>query len=404
MDAAKLQTKTNMTEPHSCPPLPPVIIFGGYFVTLTVGVSLAARSIPVYVLNERWQEARFSRCVRAIRLPANAPYPQSGMAFLTGNDSNYLKGSVLLAGGDEELEIMAKHRETLADKFRLDLSNPVAQLMKLDKLATYRAATEAGVATPRFWQARSAEDLYRLRDELVYPLIVKPKVSHVFQKKFKAKFFVAEGFDQLLGAYRVVESAGIEILLVEKIPGPDSRCCSYYTYLDEEGNALFDFTKRIIRRYPVNMGMASYHITDRVEHVREASLKLFRHVGLQGLANAEFKYDDRDGQLKLMECNARFTAGNSLVARAGFDLGNFVYNRIVGISQPPLTDFQTGLRLWDPLRDWRAFLELRKRGELTFLQWLASVMHWSSFSYFSWRDPLPSFFRLWKTAKIILSS
>jgi predicted ATP-grasp superfamily ATP-dependent carboligase len=396
VDAAGLQT--NMSKPDSCPPLPPVIIFGGYFVTLTAGVNLATRSIPVYVLNERWEEARFSRYVRAIRLPANGRYPQSAMDFLTGSASNHLKGSVLLAGGDEELEIMAKNREALAGRFRLDLSNPVAQLTMLDKLATYSAAKEAGVTTPRFWQVQSEEDIHRLRDELVYPLIVKPKVSHVFQKKFKAKFFVAEGFDQLLEAHRAAESAHVATLLVEKIPGPDSRCCSYYTYLDEEGNALFDFTKRIIRRYPINMGLASYHVTDRVEHVRELSLKLFRHVGLQGLANAEFKYDERDGQLKLMECNARFTAGNSLVARAGFDLGNFVYNRIAGISQPPLTDFRTGLRLWDPLRDWRAFLELRKRGELTFMQWLASIMHWSSISYFSWRDPLPTLLRLRKTA------
>jgi len=402
LDAARL--KTNMAEPGSSPPLPPVIIFGGYFVTLTVGLSLAARSIRVYVLNERWEDARFSRCVRAIRLPADAPYPQSAMDFLKGSDSDHLKGSVLLAGGDEELEIMARNREMLADKFRLDLSNPLAQLMMLDKLATYNAAKEAGVTTPRFWQIRSEAEIHRLRDELVYPLIVKPKLSHVFQKKFKAKFFVAEGFDKLLEAHRLAESAEIETLLVEKIPGPDSRCCSYYTYLDERGNALFDFTKRIIRRYPINMGLASYHITDRVEHVRELSLKLFRHAGLQGLANAEFKYDDRDGQLKLMECNARFTAGNSLVAKAGFDLGNFVYNRIVGIPQPPLTDFRTGLRLWDPLRDWRAFLELRKRGEITFPQWIASVMHRSSVSYFSWRDPLPSIIRLCKTAKIILRS
>lgn len=402
MDATSLENK--MTESASCPRLPPTIIFGGYFVTLAVGVNLSARSIPVYVLNERWEEARFSRCVRAIRLPANALYPESALDFLTGNASNHLKGSVLLAGGDEELEIMAKHRETLADKFLLDLSNPVAQLKMLDKLATYCAAKEAGVATPRFWQVRSEEDIHRVRDELVYPLIVKPKVSHVFQRKFKAKFFVAEGFDQLLEAHHVAENAGVETLLVEKIPGPDMRCCSYYTYLDEVGNPQFDFTKRIIRRYPMNMGMASYHITDRVEQVREESLKLFRHVGLQGLANAEFKYDDRDGQLKLMECNARFTAANSLVAKAGFDLGNFVYNRIVGISQPPLTDFRTGLRLWDPLRDWRAFLELRKRGDLTLMQWLASVMHRSSFSYFSWRDPLPSLFRLRKTGKVILRS
>jgi predicted ATP-grasp superfamily ATP-dependent carboligase len=387
---ASTSLKANVIKRTGSAPLPPAILFGGFFQTLQVVQSLAARSIVVYALNDRWNAARFSRLARAIRLPANVPYAQAATAFLTGSASDYLQGSVLLAAGDVELEIVGKHRDTLSDKFLLDLSNPCAQLIMLDKLATYRAAKEAGVATPRFWQVCREQDLYCLREELVYPLIVKPKVSHVFQKRFKVKFFVAEGFNQLLESYRIAKSADIGVLLVEKIPGPDCRYCSYYTYLDEEGNALFDFTKRIIRRYPMNMGLASYHVTDRVDHVREPSLKLFRHVGLQGLANAEFKYDERDGQLKLIECNARFTAANTLVAKAGFDLGNFVYNRIVGISQPPLTDFRIGLRLWDPLRDWRAFLELRKRGELTFLQWLASVMHRSSLAYFSWRDPLTS--------------
>ena len=104
--------------------------------------------------------------------------------------------------------------------------------------------------------------------------------------------------------------------------------------------------------------------------------------------------------MKLIECNARLTAANSLVARAGFDLGNFVYNRIVGIPQPPLTTFRTGLRMWDPLRDFRAFLELRGRGEMTMVEWLSSIMHPTSISYFSWRDPLPSLVRLTKRARV----
>jgi D-aspartate ligase len=379
---------------------PPAILFGGFFQTFKVVESLASRSIPVYALNNRWAEARYSRFARAIRLPENVPYPQAATDFLTGDASDYLEGSVLLAGGDQELEIISMHREMLKEKFRLDLSNPVAQQTMLNKLATYKAAKEAGVPTPKFWQVRDEGDLQRLRDEFVYPLIVKPKVSHVFQRAFKRKFFEAGNFQDLLDSYRMTERVGIEVVLLERIPGSDNKLCSYYTYLDEEGNALFDFTKRVIRRYPVNMGIGSYHITDRVEHVRELSLKLFRHVGLQGLANAEFISDERDGQLKLIECNARFTASNSLVARAGFDLGNFVYNRTVGIPQPPLTNFRTGLRLWDPLRDFRAFLQLRKRGELTLGQWIASIMHRSSISYFSWRDPLPSLIRLLRRGRV----
>jgi len=181
---------------------------------------------------------------------------------------------------------------------------------------------------------------------------------------------------------------------VETIPGPDSRLCSYYTYLDEEGTPLFDFTKRVIRRHPVNMGLATYHVTDQVDGVRAPALKLFRQVGLRGLANAEFKLDHRDGRLKLMECNARFTAANALVAKAGFDLASFVYNRAVGIPQAPLTRFRSRVHMWDPIRDFRAYRELSQRGELTFLGWLRSVIRPQVFPAFSWSDPVPAIVRL----------
>jgi D-aspartate ligase len=199
-------------------------------------------------------------------------------------------------------------------------------------------------------------------------------------------------FDELLKAYLKVDQFGIVVMLVEKIPGPDDRYCSYYTYIDENGEALFDFTKRIIRRYPYNQGLACYHITDWNPEVRDLGLKYFNHVRLIGLANVEFKRDDRDGKLKLIECNARFTAANCLVAESGFDLALFVYNRLVGQTQPTLKGkrYKEGLRLWYPVEDFSSFKELRGRGELSFLEWLKSIMHPQVLPYFRWYDPIPT--------------
>lgn len=381
-----------MSSPKNDPT--PVILFGGAEGVLPIAREFTAKGIPVHILNKPWAEVGFSRGVHRIHLPKDAPYPQSAVDFLLGSESDYLRGSVLLAGLDPALEAIARNRARLAEKFKLDLSDPVAQLRMLDKLATYHIAREAGVTTPKFWEIGTAEDLHRVRDELVYPIIVKPKVSHVFQQVFQAKFIVADDFDAVSKGFQIAEEAGIEVLLVENIPGPDTQLGSYYTYLDENGNHLFDFTKRVIRRYPKNMGVGSYHVTDDVEGVREPALKLFRAAGLRGLANAEFKLDVRDGQWKLIECNARFTAANGLVKKAGFDLGTFVYNRIVGIENPPLRDFESGLRLWDPLRDISAFFELRRLGDITFRQWLASLAHPKMLPIFSWKDPLPSLVRL----------
>lgn len=86
----------------------------------------------------------------------------------------------------------------------------------LDKLATYQAATEAGVATPKYWRVQSEHDVRSLQQDLVFPLIVKPRLSHEFQRQFATKFLVADNFADLLERYRTVEANGIDVLLVEK--------------------------------------------------------------------------------------------------------------------------------------------------------------------------------------------
>jgi predicted ATP-grasp superfamily ATP-dependent carboligase len=142
------------------------------------------------------------------------------------------------------------------------------------------------------------------------------------------------------------------------------------------------------------MGAACYHVTDWVPELPDLAMPLLRKAGLRGLANIEFKLDDRDGKHKLIECNARFTASNCLVAASGFDLALFVYNRIVGRPEPSMGDYRRGLRLWDPVRDFWAYRQLHQKGQISFSQWLSSVMHPQTFPFFSWSDPLPAVARL----------
>ena len=368
---------------------PSVIVLGGSANALSIARSLGRDGIPVYVLNDRTSAIRYSRYVRWIAMPRDSTR-DDWLRYLLGPASDALRGSVLLAASDTGLELIARHRSELLERYLLDDSDPEAQLCMLDKLCTYQAAQAAGVPTPLFWPVTAETDLAALRPEFVYPLIVKPRQSAVFDAHFGQKYFLARSFDEVLVGVEHAAAAGIDVLLMELIEGPDDRLCSYYTYIDENGEPRFDFTKRIIRRYPTNMGNATYHVSDHVPSVRGLSIALFTQVGLRGLANAEFKLDPRDGQLKLIECNARFTAATELLARCGFDLGRWVYARITEQPLPVLHDYPAGLHLWSPVDDMRSFLELRARGELTFRAWLSSLLHPPVFAFLSWRDPGPS--------------
>lgn len=372
----------------------PVVIYGGNDNAISLARVLGRQGVPVYTLNRPDADVSHSRFGQAIELPQETPFEVAAREFLLGEGSRQFEGCVLLAASDEAVEMIAKYREQLSPRFLLDLSEPGAQLQMLDKQATYEAARAYGVPTPKWWSLSSREEVEQKKLEFVYPLIVKPRLSHVFQAKFDSKFLVVHDIDELREALAVTDRASIEVLLCEMIPGPDSLLSSYYTYIDEHGNPLFDFTKRIIRRTPKNMGLACYHVTDWVPEIVEPAQKLFRAVGLRGLANAEFKLDTRDGVYKLIECNARFTAANGLVADAGIDLGSLVYNRLTGRPLPKLGSFQSGLRLWDPLRDLRACIELRRLGDLSVWGWLQSVFRRQTFPCFQFTDPGPAWNRL----------
>jgi len=373
----------------AAPPRPAILLGGAMGNALSVARSLGRRGVPVYLLEDA--PSSHSRYARRLRPPVSRSLQEGWARCLLGPDAAALRGAVLLSCSDAGIELLIEHRDALAERFVLDVSDVAAQRRVLDKLSTYEAARAAGVPTPLFWSAADRDEVMSRRAEYVYPLVIKPLYSHRFQRVFGDKFFRAEDFDGLLAAYDRARAHDLAVVLLEEIPGPDDRLCSYYTYIDEYGDPLADFTKRIIRRYPENRGLACYHVTDWNPEVRDLGLRLFRHVGLRGVANVEFKLDHRDGLLKVIECNARFTAGNPVLAASGYDLALFVYNRLAGVPQPQLKGrtYSEGLHLWFPRQDVHAFLELRAKGRLTLPGWLASLGYPQVLPFFSWDDPVP---------------
>lgn len=370
--------------------LPNAVVLGGGANAVSVVRCLGRRGIKVYAVNAPNEYLRYSRYCHFICPCEAGDFAGAWERYLLGDESVHLRGSVLLACNDIALEVLIRNREELSKRFVLDIMNEEAQRCMLNKLCTYEAAHRAGIPAPRFWKIGDSRRIGDIVKEASFPLMVKPVYSHKFEQRYGRKYFLAKNESELQRILDPMDMEEDRVILMEVIPGPDSQLCSYYTYIDDNGEALFDFTKRIIRRFPSNEGNGCYHVTDRVAEVKELALKLFRSAGLKGVANAEFKRDPRDGKLKLIECNARFTAANCLLEKSGIDLASFVYYRLLGIHITPPASFKVGKRLWYPLDDFKGFLDLRHRGEISFLMWAKSIMHIQSFPYFAWDDVRPS--------------
>ncbi|GAB4334139.1 MAG: hypothetical protein Kow0037_12630 [Calditrichia bacterium] len=368
----------------------PVVILGGSHNALSISRSLGKRGVPIYLYTRKNNHANWSRYVSK-----NYPYEigqsptELWKKLLLEEPPQTLEDAVTLPCNDQAVEFVCHNYEELKRRYRLVEIRPQIQLKMLNKLETLKLAKAAGIPYPKFLEIDG--NLQALPDDFQFPVMVRPEHSHLFQKRFDGKkLFIVHNPAELQSALKLVREAGIKAIISEIIPGADSLLCSYYTYIDENDQPLFTLTKRIIRRFKKNHGLASYHITDWNPEVAELGQKFLAESGYRGLANVEFKRDVRDGKLKIIECNCRFTAAQELLVKSGLDLAGMVYRKLTGQPFEVNPSYRKNVTYWYPVRDFLEFLELRRFGELKVGQWIKSVARPHVLPFFSLADPAPS--------------
>ena len=112
-------------------------------------------------------------------------------------------------------------------------------------------------------------------------------------------------------------------------------------------------------------------------------------MGYTGIFSAEFKYDHRDGEFKILEMNARPWWYVDFAASCGVDVCWMAYQDALGLPVEPVTTYEVGRRCVYPVQDLRACWHLwrngRSDGGVPVASWLGA-----SQPVFGWEDPLPA--------------
>ncbi|HUZ84524.1 MAG TPA: ATP-grasp domain-containing protein [Gaiellales bacterium] len=365
-----------------------VVLLGGAENALSVARSLDRRGARVIALGDSASPLRHSRRRVAFHRADGDSQADDWLRWLRDDAA---PGMLVFPCCDEALELVGRHRDELASRGLVPLeADDRAVANVLDKQTAYEIARRAGIATPRTARLGSWPEVAAAASEIGFPCALKPVHIHEFRQHFRRKVIVVRDLAALHAAFARTSELGVAMILTEIIPGAEDRYCSYFTYVDERGAPMFHFTKRKLRQYPVGFGGGTYHLVEWADDVAEQGWRFVQAAGLRGLANTEFKRDPRDGLLKLIECNARFTGGNEIVRLAGVDLAAIAYARMTGAVPPPVHGQRDGVRMWYPVEDTLAFLEARRTGDLTALGWLAGLLHHQRFPVWSVTDPLPS--------------
>jgi predicted ATP-grasp superfamily ATP-dependent carboligase len=367
----------------------PAIVLSGHTMALGVVRALAAMSVPVHLVH--YAPKHFAQASRHLIGHWRAPDPElEEMAFieflLTGRAG--FEGGVLFPVCDATLVAVARHKDALSNRYVVACPDWPVTHACIDKCITYGLATEAGLATPATFHARSLQEAERYAQRADYPCLVKPTESHRYYERFGRKMSVVKDAADLLARYREVLDAGLEVVMQELIPGADERVVNYNCYM-ADGRPVAEFTAEHTRNGPPNFGSQRVARSRWIPEVIAPGRDLLRALEFEGYACVEFKRDRRDGQYKLMEVNARHNLSTALAVRCGINFPYIDYRHRTGNRSAPVHAFARGVYWIDLCRDIGFSLRYRAEEKYSWRQLLEPYWSPHVFAIADVRDPMP---------------
>ena len=253
-----------MTTPTGKMPTNPdqigAIVIGGEHPGLGIARSLGRRGIPICVIDDQHSISQFSKYVsRVVRVKDLRDDHNTVESVMEVGKRYGLKGWVLFPTRDETVAAFSRHRDRLAEFFRVTTPGWDTVRWAWDKKNTYDRAAELGIPVPNTYNPRTDAELAELYGRL--PLAIKPAVKENFFYATGAKAWRAETPDQLNDLFRKAtrQIRPEEILIQEIIPGDGQRQYSYCAFF-RDGEAHSTLIARRLRQHPREFGRAATYV------------------------------------------------------------------------------------------------------------------------------------------------
>ena len=367
------------------------VVIGGDHPGLGIARSLGRRGIPVYLLDDQFCISQFSRyAARVVKVDNLLDERKAVDSVLEVGRRFNLRDWVLFPTRDEHVAAFSRHREELAQFFRVTTGEWESVEWAWDKKKTYELAEKLGIPVPKTFNVRSADELSNLYSRL--PLAIKPAIKENFFYATGAKAWRANTVKELHQFYEKA-SAQIrpeEILIQEIIPGDGSEQFSYCAFFDQ-GKPYSTLTARRARQHPREFGRASsYVVTVDAPAIEELSERFLRSINFHGLVEIEFKRDPRDGKYKLLDVNARTWGFHWIGSACGVDFPYLAFADQLRLSTEQ-TRAPAGVGWLRLLTDVPTAISDFAHGSLSLPGYLRSLRSARVDAVFSWQDPLPFF-------------
>jgi D-aspartate ligase len=198
-------------------------------------------------------------------------------------------------------EYASRHGRSLLQRTHALLPEPAAYARLNDKSELLELCSQLGVPAPRRFGVDEAVE--RLRRDAASPIVVKPCRD---VGGGEGVSFIADP-GRLADAAAQVAAAYGKALVTEYIPGPTSHLRAVQLLFDNDSRLIAYFIVQKQRLWPRGAGATVAGTSTCETALVRQILPIFKALRWRGPADAELKFDARDGQAKILEINPRFS-------------------------------------------------------------------------------------------------
>jgi D-aspartate ligase len=319
--------------------------------------------------------------------------PDELARFLIEEGRQLDRPGILFPASDAFVLFLSRYRDDLAPCFRFAL--PPADVLEamVNKRRQYEMAEQVGTPYAITRYPETMEDVQRIKEQVDYPAFIKPYYGHLWRERFGGahKGFKVHTPEELIARFEEILPTGLQVMVQSIILGPNTNHFKVSAYMGQTGEPLAVFTLRKIRQYPTEFGVGTVVESLHYPELVELGLTFFRGIGYRGIGSIEFKRDDRDGVLKMIELNPRLWQQNIQATDCGMNFPLIQYLDLTGQTPAPQTEFKEGVRWFDAMADFQSFWSYYRQGELSPPAWVRSWIGARSFTTFALDDLGPFF-------------
>jgi predicted ATP-grasp superfamily ATP-dependent carboligase len=314
---------------------------------------------------------------------------------------------VLFYQGDHDLLALSRFRDRLSPHLRCVL--PPRDLVEdlVDKLRFAALAQRLSLPVPPTLTLRREAGGVEARGWNHFPCVLKPAMrTRWFGSRLQQransntqKAVRVENRTELEHLLPLIEAHETDFVLQAAVEGGEERILSYHAYVRPGGELVAEFTGRKIRTVPRRYGVSTYvEITDDGE-MKRLGRAMIERLEFSGVLKMDWKQDERDGRLYLLEINPRFSLWHHLATVAGLCLPELVYRDCLEPGTAKAEALRAGVRWLSVHGDRRAFREHCAAGELSAARWLWQLMTADVNEDFALSDPMPGLVDLFDIGK-----